>query len=75
MKNLDFETKDKNHRIEYYCDILNVVRSAVNVKGILTEKSIKEAAYNVEMMGLSSATFLHVANRIKRSYEASKGLA
>lgn len=72
---MDFEPEEKEERIEHYRNILDVVRTAINVKGILTQKSIDAAAEKVVQMGLSDATFLHVAKRMKRMYEQSKGLA
>lgn len=75
LKIMDFEPEEKEDKLEHYRDILDVARTAVNVKGILTHKSIEAAAKKVREMGLSDATFLHVANRMKRMYEQSKGLA
>ena len=74
LKVMDFEPEKKDAKLEHYRDILDVVRTAVNVKGILTRKSIDAAAVKVVDMGLSDATFLRVANRIKRMYEESKGI-
>ncbi len=75
LKIMDFEPKKKEMRVEYYRNILDVVRTAVNVKGILTQRSIDDAAKKVKEMGLSDATFFHVAKRMQRMYEQSKGLA
>ncbi|SFV59549.1 hypothetical protein MNB_SM-7-108 [hydrothermal vent metagenome] len=75
LKIMDFEDKKAEERMEYYRDILDVVRTAINVKGILTQKSINNAVKKVQKMKLSESTFLHVANRMKRMYEQSKGIA
>jgi len=61
--------------VRYYCNILDVVRTAVNVKGILTDETIQNALGVIRKIGLSEDTFLHVAKRLKRNYEQSKGLA
>jgi HD-like signal output (HDOD) protein len=75
LKNLDFEIEGTSERILYLRDILDVVRTAVSVKGILTNNSITKASKLVKRAGLSEETFLHIALRLKKSYEASKGLA
>ncbi len=75
LKNLDFDQKNVSDKILYFRDILDVVRTAVNVRERLTRNSIAKAAKIVQEIGLSEETFLHVANRLKRSYEQSKGIA
>ena len=75
LKIMDYEPKESMPRIEYYRDILNVVRTAINVKGILTHATINEASKLVKEMGLSDETFLHIAHRMKKTYEQSKGVA
>lgn len=74
LKIMDFEQEKKDEKLEHYRNILDIVRTAINVKGILTRKSIDEAAKKVVDIGLSDVTFLHVANRMKRMYEESKGI-
>ena len=54
--------------MQTYIDSLDVVRIAVNVKELLSEKSIQKACAAVEKMGLDSEHFEHVALRIKKSY-------
>ncbi len=78
LKRMDFEPEESvecSQRVEYFRDLLDVVRTAVGVKGILTHTSIDKAAELVKDIGLSENTFLHVAKRLKRHYEQSKGLA
>lgn len=75
LKSMDFEDQNLSERIEYYRDILDVVRTAINVKGILTHTTINAAAKKVTQMGLSDETFLHVAHRMKKMHEESKGIA
>ena len=76
LETLDFtDEQELSPRVEYYRGILDVVRSTVNVKGILTDNSIANGSKIVREIGLSEDTFLRVARRLKRSYEESKGLA
>ena len=75
LEALDFDDEEVSQRVRYYCNILDVVRTAVNVKGILTDETIQNALGVIRKIGLSEDTFLHVAKRLKRNYEQSKGLA
>ncbi len=72
LKNLDFENEIITGKMEYYIDTLDVVRTAVNVKEILTDQSIEKAAIIVEDMDLDVDHFTKVAKRIKKSYEKLK---
>jgi len=74
LKGLDFEFEEPNPKIQMYRDILDVIRKAINVKEILTKESIQNASDAVEKIGLSTDSFLKIANRVKRSYEESKGI-
>ncbi len=75
LKNLDFEQKGVSKRILALRDVLHVARTAVNLKEPLSYKSISEAAELVKQMGMSEETFFHVATRLKKTYEKSKGIA
>ncbi len=75
LKNLDFVDENTEDKIEHYTNILDIVRTAINVHSILTDKSITEAAKKVEAAGLSEETFKHIAKRMKKTYEGSKGIA
>ncbi|MDA3909028.1 MAG: HDOD domain-containing protein [Sulfurimonas sp.] len=70
LKGLDFK-HDDGFKMEYYIDTLHIVRTAVNVKEILTDKSIEKACLLVEDMNLDSDYFRHIAHRIKETYEKS----
>jgi len=72
LKNLDIEEEDIGSKMEYYIDTLDVVRTAVNVNNILTEKSIAEASLIVQDMNLDHFHFEKVANRIKASFEKKR---
>jgi len=68
LKGLDYEC-NAGFQMEYYINTLNVVRTAVNVKEVLTDESIKKACLIVKDMDLDVEHFKHVAQRIKESYE------
>jgi len=70
LKGLDYEYKT-NAQMEAYIASLDVVRTAVNVKDILTETSLTKASELVEEMGFMVDDFLTVAKRIKEKYEKS----
>ena len=70
LKGLDFK-HDEGFKMEYYINTLHVVRTAVNVKEILTDKSIERACLLVEDMDLDPEHFRNVAQRIKQTYEKS----
>ncbi len=75
LKNMDFKQKNVSYKIEHYCDVLDVVRTAVNVKEILTTKSIFDAAKKLEAINLPKETFLRIAQRVQKQYKKQKGLA
>jgi len=67
LKGLDFERKN-SRKVEYFISSLDVVRTAINVKEILSKNSIERASEIVEDMGLDSEHFISVANMVKRTY-------
>lgn len=69
LKNLDIEEDDIRGKIQYYIETLDVIRTAINVKEILTDESIKKASIIVESLDLDTEHFENVAHRIKKSYE------
>ncbi|EDZ62622.1 putative signal transduction protein [Sulfurimonas gotlandica GD1] len=68
LKGLDFDNNE-GFKMEYYINTLHVVRTAVNVKEVLTDASIEKACLLVEDMDLDSDYFRHVAKRIRAAYE------
>jgi HD-like signal output (HDOD) protein len=74
LKNLDFEESKLSKQMDFYRESLDVIRTAVNVKAILTDNSIDEATQMVDEMGLNSDYFYQVAHRMKKNFERSKGL-
>ena len=71
LKGLDFQ-EHTNEKIEKYIDILDVVRVAVNLKGILTKDSIYQASGIVQDIGLNEKDFIKVALKVKDQYEDAK---
>lgn len=67
LKGLDFES-DNSSKVESYINSLDVVRTAVNLKNILTEYSIAEACEIVKENGLDAEHFEKVATRVKEQY-------
>lgn len=70
LKGLDFK-RDTDFKMEYYINTLHVVRTAVNVKERLSDKSIEKASLMVEDMDLDPVHFRHIAHRIRETYEKS----
>lgn len=67
LKSLDFEYESKT-KIDVHVDILDIVRTAVNVKDILNEKSISQASTMVEELGLNVDDFIDTAKEIQMAY-------
>ena len=72
LKNLDFEEYHTSDKMEYYINTLDVIRTAVNVKEILTDKSIERAAIIVEKLDLDPEHFIKVAQRVRKAYLKNK---
>ena len=58
-----------NDVIKQYAAAIDVIRTAINLKEVLTEESIKKACVKVKEMGLDPERFEVVALRIKKKYE------
>lgn len=67
LKSLDYEYAHEAG-LDAYIDAIDVVRTAVNVKDILTPDSIQRAAKIVHEIGLNRDHFLAVAYRIEARY-------
>lgn len=67
LKSLDFEYESAT-KIDVYVDILDIVRTAINVKDILSDTSITKAAQLVEELGLSVDDFIDTAEEIQMAY-------
>jgi len=75
LKNLDKEEKDMDEDVDaiiaQYIKAIDIVRTAINLKEVLTDASIEKAATKVKDMGLDEEYFQNVANRIRKKYEQS----
>lgn len=71
LKGLDFEI-EVDSQMEFYIDTLDVVRTAINVRDILTEDSINDASAIVKDMGLNTDLFEKIAHRMKENYIKNK---
>ena len=74
LKNLDRDEADYDEDVDaiiaQYIKAIDVVRTVINLKEILTDDSIEKASQKVEEMGLRREAFEVVANRIRKKYEA-----
>jgi len=75
LKNIDKEEKDMDEDVDaiiaQYIKAIDVIRTAINLKEVLTDASIEKAAIKVRDMGLDGEHFQDVANRIRKKYEQS----
>ncbi len=71
LKGLDYEYDKNSAQNINYIDSLDVIRTAVNVNDILSDKSISKAAELVVEIGLSKSHFLEIAREIQYNYEKS----
>lgn len=69
LDNLDENKKECNAIIKQYVNAIDVIRTAINLKEVLTDQSIKKACKKVEEMGLDGERFELIALRIKKKYE------
>ncbi len=67
LESLDSE-KSLSRDMQRYVDILKVVRTAVNMKELLTKHSVIKATELVRELGLEVEPFVEVAIEIKKSY-------
>ena len=67
LKGLDFEVKSSD-KMTSYIDSIDAVRTAVNLKDVLTKDSIYEACGIIEDMGHDPEHFTKVAKRVREQY-------
>lgn len=70
MKSLDYDQEFDVDALDI--DILDVIRTAINVKGFLTKEQLNAAVALVKELELDEAAFMQAALRIKNAYELSK---
>ena len=71
LKNLDVapqEKKDIDVKIQSYIDEIDVIRTAINPKEILTDASIEKAAQKVKKMNHNKELFERIAYRVRDAY-------
>jgi len=68
LKALDYEPQYISNKVESYVDTLAVIKTAINVKEILTKESVLHAARLVEKQGFDKDYFISVALRVKKTY-------
>ncbi len=60
--------QENDDKIRIYVEVLNIVRTAINVNEMLTEESILKAAKLVDRAGLNRIHFLQAIEKLKESY-------
>jgi len=71
LKNLDKTPQEKKKldvKIQAYTNEIDVIRTAINAKEILTDFSIEKAAKKVEKMGQKRELFERIAYRVRDAY-------
>ncbi|MCW8837911.1 MAG: HDOD domain-containing protein [Thiovulaceae bacterium] len=66
----DEELKRLDYELTKYRNLIDIIITAINVKEVLTEESIKKASIKVEKIGLSKETFEDSANKVRDAYFA-----
>ncbi|MDD2357566.1 MAG: HDOD domain-containing protein [Thiovulaceae bacterium] len=70
LKELDFKSKELDPKMQEYINAVHVIRTAINLKEVLTDASIEKACHIIENdMQLSSDKFRVVAGKIRELYE------
>lgn len=70
LRELDFRTKELDPKLQEYVNAVHVIRTAINLKEVLTDASIDKATFIVENdMKLSGEQFKAVAGKIRALYE------
>lgn len=73
LKSLDSKEEEKSvKKMKTYEKELNIIRTAINVKDVLSDNSIKKASNMVNEMGLDTQHFEDVAYKIRDSYFDSR---
>jgi len=67
LKSLDYEHRARA-KIDEYVDILDIVRTAVNVKEVLSETSINQASELAKELGFDVDNFIDAAETVQMNY-------
>jgi len=73
MKSMDFD-EDGYDVDQLDLDILDVIRTAINIKGFLTKETMEKASALIKELRMDEAAFMKAALRIKNAYEDTKRL-
>jgi len=68
LKYIDYEKDDISQKTINSLNILNIIKTAINTKEILSKKSVLKACKYVKDMGLDADYFLDITLRVKRNY-------
>ena len=71
LKGLDFDDPNRSLKIQNYIDIINVIKTAINMKEVLTKKSVLNACRIIQKMGLDPKKFVKKALYLKQNYIAN----
>jgi len=71
LKGLDYKEQVKSLKIQNYIDILNVVKTTINTKEVLSKNSVLKACKIVKAMGLDTNQFIKKALFLKQNYIAN----
>jgi HD-like signal output (HDOD) protein len=67
LKALDSDSED-DLQISYYANIINIIRTSINVKDILSDMAINNAALLVKDMGMDDKLFINIAKNMREKY-------
>jgi HD-like signal output (HDOD) protein len=71
LKGLDFDDPNRLLKMQKYIDIINVIKTAINMKEVLTKKSVLNACKIVQKLGLDTDRFVKKALYLKQNYIAN----
>lgn len=69
LDSLDKSAEERDDVTRKYANAIDVIRTAINLKEVLTDQSIEKASKKVKEMGLDSEGFEVVAYKVKKKYE------
>ncbi|WP_457744478.1 HDOD domain-containing protein [Sulfurimonas sp.] len=75
LKNIDKKESDMDEDVDAkilsYIKAVDIIRTAINLKEVLTDDSIKKAVLKINAINLDGEHFEKVAKRIRKKYEES----
>lgn len=67
LKELDSQGEE-DLQILYYASIINIIRTCINIKDILSDMAISKASSLVKELGMDDELFIDVANNMREKY-------